>query len=93
MKLNDEQINQVQEQTGATPISDSNPALEQIKSHFGDHTFYLSDQGLIVWEPVEDDAQPLDIAAIQVAAWSDEDKNSMTVHEPRATSLILRLAA
>jgi hypothetical protein len=93
MKLNDEQISQVQEQTGATPISDANPALEQIKSQFGDHTFYLSDQGLIVWEPVDDDAQPLDIAAIQVAAWSDEDKNSMTVHEPRATSLILRLAA
>ena len=93
MKLNDEQITQVEEQTGATPISDANPALEQIKSHFGEHTFYLSDQGLIIWEPVEDDAVPLDVAAIQIAAWADDDKTSMMLHEPKATTLILRLAA
>ena len=92
MKLNTKQIEQVQTQVGVDPIPEDNPATQNLKDHFGDHTFYLDQNGLHVWEWVdgpESEGQP--VTAMRVASWTDEEKKALAPHEPVASGTIVEL--
>lgn len=92
MKLSDAQITEVERQTGMEPIADDNPALDTLKGHFGDHTFYIDDEGLYVWkrlEGVEQAGQP--VTAMQVASWADDEKSGLQLHEPQPTHVVLKI--
>jgi len=94
MKLNDEQAKVVEERTGLQPIPDDNPAMSQLKENFGDHTFYVDDQGLYVLEATEEESDQDDPAAaqaVQIASWTDENKTALQAHEPQATDAQFKL--
>lgn len=92
MKLNDEQIGHVAAQTGFDPIPDGE-LMELLAAHFGDHTFYLSDNGLYIWELQQGTEEPNQAAtAVMLAIWSDDTKSSLAPITPNWTSLTVQLA-
>ena len=91
MKLSDNQVKAVEEQTGLQPIPEDNPAMDQLKENFGDHTFYVDDRGLYILETPQDDAQQAQATAVQVAQWTDENRNALQAHEPQATDAVFSL--
>ena len=84
MKLSARQIEQVQEQIGVEPIPEDSPAQQQLKDHFGDHTFYVDARGLHIWEDLEPSGAPTQaVTAVQVARWTDEEKTALAPHAPQ----------
>ncbi|MBK1698098.1 hypothetical protein [Rhodovibrio salinarum] len=91
MKLSDNQVKAVEEQTGLQPIPEDNPAMDQLKENFGDHTFYVDDRGLYILETPQEDTAQSQATAVQVAQWTDENRNALQAHEPQATDAVFSL--
>ncbi len=91
MKLSEAQVQAVEEQTGLQPIPEDNPAMQQLKDNFGDHTFYVDERGLYVLETPADDTEETHATAVQVASWSDESCTALQAHEPMATDAVFKL--
>ncbi|MGY3405332.1 hypothetical protein ACVWZV_001445 [Bradyrhizobium sp. GM5.1] len=51
MKLTSEQVKQTVNQLGAQVLPDEHPAMPQLNSMFGEHTFFVDETGLKVVEP------------------------------------------
>ena len=91
MKLSDDQVKAVEEQTGLQPIPEDNPAMSQLRDNFGDHTFYVDDRGLYVLESPQEDQSDETATAVQIASWTDENRNALQAHEPQATDAVFKL--
>jgi hypothetical protein len=91
MKLSEAQVQAVEEQTGLQPIPEDNPAMQQLKDNFGDHTFYVDERGLYVLETPADDTDQTHATAVQVASWADESCTALQAHEPMATDAVFKL--
>jgi len=83
MKLTEPQIAQVKEQIGADPVP-VGPTSELLTKHFGDHTFYVDDEGLHVFqsEQAELESGPCNILPVRVATWTNEKKDALAPHDP-----------
>ena len=96
MKLTTDQTVAVQRQTGADPLPEDNPTMGQLREIFGEHTFYVAEQGLVVPETTPEPAAPeaADDAVefMLVAVWAGEDKQSLQPIEPQPTGIKLELA-
>lgn len=89
MKLSTAEIQRIEEETGSTAVPPENPAIEQLKGHFGDHTFFVDGDGLHVWESPEE--QPVEggkMVGLRVATWKDESKTTLVPHEPTPTAVL-----
>ena len=53
MKLNATQVKRTLSQFDAEVLPDNHPAVPQLNSLFGDHTFFIDNEGLNVLEPAE----------------------------------------
>ena len=99
MKLNDQQTEAVERQTGLAPVPEDNPTVEMLKDNFGDHTFYVDKVGLYVWEPLDGagtdgaDEGGQRAAAVLLAAWADEERTTMRRTDPTVTVVVIDLAA
>lgn len=91
MKLTDYQVKAVEENTGLQPIPEDNPAMSQLKENFGDHTFYVDDRGLYVLERPQEEQEEEKATAVQIASWTDENRNALQAHEPQATDAVFDL--
>jgi hypothetical protein len=92
MKLNDEQVAQVFDQTGADPVPENHQAITELRSVFGDHTFYVAPDGLCVWEPMGHSDTGGQVAeAMVVASWADEEKTELQPHDPKPTAIMVKL--
>jgi hypothetical protein len=93
MKFSAKQIDEVQRQTGADPIPDDHPVMDQLKSYFGDHTFYVDQTGLHIWENLGGDSEEEEeqVTAVTVASWTDEEKTSLRPHGPKPTAVVVKL--
>ena len=94
MKLNEQQTEQIEQQTGLAPVPEDNPSAETLKEHFGEHTFYVDKVGLYVWEPV---GEPVEgrrepAAAVLLAAWADEPGSALRPTQPKVTNVVVDLA-
>lgn len=97
MKLNTDQTAAVQRQTGADPLPEDNPTMGQLREIFGEHTFYVAEQGLVVPETTPEPAAPEatedgSVEFMLVAVWAGEDKKSLQPIEPQPTGIKLELA-
>lgn len=92
MKLTADQIQVVQERVGVDPVDPDDPAVETLSENFGDHTFYVGQEGLFVWEAVEgaEGAEPA--VLVHIAEWSEERDDALVSKEPQATDLVVDLA-
>lgn len=86
MKLTNTQITQVKDQLSAEPVPDDSPAADLLKQHFGDHTFYVDELGLHIFESYssEEDksGDTCEILPVRVASWTDEKREALTSHDP-----------
>ena len=95
MKLTADQIGEIEKRIGALPIPEDNPVMPHLHSNFGEHTYYLSDDGLIVWEALENDGGEagVSICPVQLASWVDDEKTRMEPHEPRPIDAVMTIEA
>lgn len=84
MKLTSPQIAQVKEQIGAEPVAPEGPTIELLAKHFGDHTFYVDDHGLHIFQAQQTElgSGPCNIHSVKVASWTSEKKEALAPHDP-----------
>jgi hypothetical protein len=90
MRLNAMQVKQTLDQMNAHVLPDSHPAVTQLTSVFGDHTFFLDEGGLKVLEPAEVPAAGTRSGEVlSLADWTDATLTSLTPHEPELTGTVV----
>ena len=74
MKLTSEQVKQTVNQLGAQVLPDEHPAMPQLNSMFGEHTFFVDEMGLKVLEPTgSPDTERHSGEVVSLADWGDSD--------------------
>lgn len=92
MKLSTEQIKQIGDKKGIDPLPDDYPPLSELRKILGDHTFYLTADGLHIWEYADiTGAEGQLIVALEVASWADNEKSDIAVHKPIMTEIVIML--
>lgn len=94
MLLSDEQIEQINGQFGIHPLPDDYPGMPEIVKVCGSHTFYLTANGLHIWEYTEaatEGNQAIKTVAVKVASWANEEKTDIAMHKPLLTDVSLEL--
>ncbi len=92
MKLTDDQVLAVRNAIGVEPLAYDTPALDQLTKVFGEHTFYLTEDGLVIWEYTESEetvGQPA--IAVMIARWTDDERTSLAMQSPQVTNVIVPL--
>lgn len=94
MKMTSAMVKQTLDQFEAQPIPDNNPVVPELHKLFGEHTFFLDDNGLNIVEPAASDpARAPEWQVVKVASWQDAGKTSLTPHEPEPTDVIIALGS
>jgi hypothetical protein len=94
MKLNSAQIQQTLTQFEAQVIPEDHPQVPDLKELFGDHTFFLDNNGLNVIELKEDiQAGGPTGTVVNLANWSDAGLTSLAPHEPEPTEVVVMLSS
>jgi len=90
MKLNSGQVQQTLDQMNAQVVPDSHPAVTQLTDLFGEHTFFLDENGLKVLEPTEGPQTGAESGeVVSLADWSDSTLTSLSPHPPVSTGTII----
>jgi hypothetical protein len=92
MKLDAAMVTKALYQYDARVLPEAHPAMPELSKRFGDHTFFLDENGLNIVEPTE--PEELGQAAgvvVNLASWADEQRSSLELHRPEVTDLVLEL--
>ena len=90
MKLTTEQVKQTITQLGAQVLPDEHPAMPQLNSMFGEHTFFVDESGLKVLEPTPSLGADRETGeVVSLADWSDAELTRLMAHEPEPTGVIV----
>lgn len=93
MRLTDEQIEVVSRDLGADPLEEENPAIGTLRELYGDHTFYVAPEGLLILEPIEAPNHPgKPCNFVQVAEWTDDTKKALKPMKPKTSDMVVDLA-
>ena len=91
MRLNSARVEQALNQFDAEVIPESHPAMPQLKGLYGDHTFFLSANGLNIVEPIgPSDAGVQEGNVVNLADWADSKATSFGRPGGKAASRRLR---
>ena len=92
MKLAAAMVAQTLDQYNAKVIPESHPAVAQLSKRFGDHTFFIDEDGLNIVEPAETN-EPGKTTGIVVnlANWSDTERSALEPHTPEMTDIVVEL--
>lgn len=92
MKLNQAQTNLVGEKLGLNVVDPESPAQPQFEEAFGDHSFFVNQQGVFIVTDEEEDTNDDEGRLFAVAAWSEEDENKLLVlSEPANVNVTIDL--
>jgi hypothetical protein len=94
MKLANTMVARALDQLDAKVIPDDHPANQELTREFGDHTFFLDQNGLNIVEIVElVDTESGEAAGvvINLATWSDVEQSSLEIHPPEITDVVVEL--
>ena len=87
MKLSAALVRQTLSQFDARAIPVTHPAVPKLSELYGDHTFFLNDNGLSIIEPLEArDGVTSTAKVINLASWKDANQTSLAPHNPVPTS-------
>ncbi len=92
MKLNSASLNQALNQVSAQPIPANHPVVPRLANMFGDHTFFLDEEGLLIIERAEPMRGAMAGKVVKLASWGDENHQSLAPHEPEVTDVVVKLA-
>jgi hypothetical protein len=90
MRLNEAQVKQTLSQMDAHVLPEDHPVAAQLTDLFGDHTFFLDQNGLKVLEPA--DAETGAGEVVSLADWADATLTRLTPHEPDPTGTIIEFS-
>jgi hypothetical protein len=94
MKLTSALVERTLNQFEAQAVPEDHPAVTQLSSVFGDHTFFLSGDGLHIVEPNEPGEEGAATGqVVKLASWNDDKRTGLVPHEPEPTDVIILLAA
>lgn len=94
MKLASDMVERTLDQFDAEALPDTHPVVPKLAEVFGDHTFFLDDDGLHIIEPVEPAvAGDLVGTVVKVARWQDDDRTSLTLQEPEQSDIVIDLGS
>jgi hypothetical protein len=93
MKMTSALVERTLAQFEAEAIPDNHPAVAQLNSLFGDHTFFLDSNGLNIVEPVEPNRAGVRPGkVVTLASWNnDASPPSLESHEPEPTDVVIEL--
>ncbi len=93
MKLSARQIELTADQIGALAVPNDHPVVPQLNRIYGDHTFFLDDEGLEILEVLDPPVANAAASAmvIKLASWSDAKRTTLAAHEPETTDTIVVL--
>jgi hypothetical protein len=94
MKLDSDMLERALDQFEAEALPDDHPVVPKLNEVFGEHTFFLDDDGLHIIEPAEP-AQDGELIGdvVRVARWGDADRSSLALQEPRPTGISIDLGS
>ena len=89
MKMKAVQVERTLSQFEAQAIPDDHPMVQQLNELFGDHTFFLDNNGLSVVEPTDftQSGAPRSGTVVNLATWNDTKLTSLAPHEPELTDI------
>jgi hypothetical protein len=93
MKLTAEQIDGVTSQFEAQPVPQDNRMIAELNNIFGEHTFFLDNNGLHIVEKLaepEEAGAPI-VRVVKLASWTDPDHRTLAAHPPEPTNLVINL--
>ena len=92
MKLTSTQIEQTLGQFEAEPIPENHPMVPQLNEMFGEHTYFVNSDGLIILEPAGSGlAGVVSAKVVNLGEWSDDAPSALELHEPETTDLVVTL--
>ena len=92
MKLSAALVRQTLSQFDARAIPVTHPAVPKLSELYGDHTFFLNDNGLSIIEPVgAKDGVTSTAKVVNLASWKDANQTSLAPHNPVPTSKVIVL--
>lgn len=95
MKLTTSRIDQALRQMKSVAIPMATPVEKELCSLFGEHTFFLSNRGVSVLEPVDTTEIGKNEASqgrvVWLAKWADETKTALVPHAPVESDTIVSL--
>lgn len=93
MRLTSAQIETAASQFEAQPIPQDNRLLAELSDIFGEHTYFLDNNGLhIVEELAEPDQAGASVGrVVKVASWTNADQTTLATHPPELTDVIINL--
>ena len=93
MKLSADQIKSIHDKKGIDPLPDDYPPMSDFIKAFGKHTFYLTADGLHIWEYIEVfGAEGQVVIAVEIASWANDEKSDLALHAPQLTEVIVKFA-
>ena len=92
MKISDQEIKEIHAKLGIHPLPDDYADLANLRKIFGDQTFYMTADGLHIWEYAEvAGAEGQVMIALKVASWANGGKTDLSIHKPQLTDVIVKL--
>jgi hypothetical protein len=93
MMLTEEQVAAIKRQLDIEALEESNPSMDMLRKQFGEHTFYVGEDGLYMFEGLDAPSHPGQPAnMVQVGAWTDENRNAMKPVKHNVTDVLVDLA-
>lgn len=86
MKLSNAQANIIKENLDLDVVDEKGDVQKQLETAFGEHTFFLNDKGLFVFQEENPKENGHDSKArlFVVAAWAGDEKDTLAPLEPKA---------
>jgi len=92
MRLSSNLVERTLSQFDAEAVPDNHPVISQLNRLFGDHTFFLDNNGLNIVEPTEPThTQVQKGQVVNIASWNDADPGGLVPHEPEPTDVVVTL--
>lgn len=94
MKLSTTQIERAQDQIQAQAVPEDHPVVPQLTRVYGEHTFFLDDEGLEIIEVANAGNGAGRVGqVIKLASWTDPKQTTLATHEPETTDTVVVLGA
>lgn len=94
MKLASAMVERTLDQLEAEALPDNHPAVPKLNEFFGDHTFFIGEDGLHIVEPTEPgEAGDATGNVVRVARWNDGTRTSLMPQAPEPTDIVINLGS
>ncbi len=92
MKLSAIHTAQAARQLDSWVVPETHPANLSLCETFGDHTFFLDSEGLVIAEPSEAETADELARIVKLAVWGNEARTELAPHPREDTGLLIVLS-